>query len=201
MNCSWWILFVFWLQVLLGPDSSPFIRLMLTPTTCPKPIPGVCQTHLQTLSLSCEWKNRIISLLMWTLCLPPSFNRIDIPPYESYDKLYDKLLTAIEETCGFAVEWETRWSVCLCVNMSYCVQDSWKTIIVTATCRQVLSEPDTSLRPACSLPLLSPLSTFFPYRKLSEQLLESHPVIDFLFIFMFFCFVFWCCLCEIRRSY
>uniref|UniRef100_A0A8C2J932 HECT-type E3 ubiquitin transferase n=1 Tax=Cyprinus carpio TaxID=7962 RepID=A0A8C2J932_CYPCA len=32
------------------------------------------------------------------------FNRIDIPPYESYDKLYDKLLTAIEETCGFAVE-------------------------------------------------------------------------------------------------
>lgn len=33
-----------------------------------------------------------------------SFNRIDIPPYEHYDKLYDKLLTAIEETCGFAVE-------------------------------------------------------------------------------------------------
>lgn len=33
-----------------------------------------------------------------------SFNRIDIPPYEQYDKLYDKLLTAIEETCGFAVE-------------------------------------------------------------------------------------------------
>uniref|UniRef100_A0A671P585 HECT-type E3 ubiquitin transferase n=1 Tax=Sinocyclocheilus anshuiensis TaxID=1608454 RepID=A0A671P585_9TELE len=32
------------------------------------------------------------------------FNRIDIPPYEGYDKLYDKLLTAIEETCGFAVE-------------------------------------------------------------------------------------------------
>lgn len=33
-----------------------------------------------------------------------SFNRIDIPPYESYEKLYEKLLTAIEETCGFAVE-------------------------------------------------------------------------------------------------
>ncbi|KAM9482458.1 E3 ubiquitin-protein ligase SMURF2-like [Clarias gariepinus] len=32
------------------------------------------------------------------------FNRIDVPPYENYDKLYDKLLTAIEETCGFAVE-------------------------------------------------------------------------------------------------
>lgn len=36
-----------------------------------------------------------------------SFNRIDIPPYESYEKLYEKLLTAIEETCGFAVEWQT----------------------------------------------------------------------------------------------
>lgn len=35
----------------------------------------------------------------------PSFNRIDIPPYESYEKLYEKLLTAVEETCGFAVEW------------------------------------------------------------------------------------------------
>uniref|UniRef100_A0A8C5CCQ1 HECT-type E3 ubiquitin transferase n=1 Tax=Gadus morhua TaxID=8049 RepID=A0A8C5CCQ1_GADMO len=32
------------------------------------------------------------------------FNRIDIPAYEMYEKLYDKLLTAIEETCGFAVE-------------------------------------------------------------------------------------------------
>ncbi|XP_036279311.1 E3 ubiquitin-protein ligase SMURF1 isoform X7 [Pipistrellus kuhlii] len=32
------------------------------------------------------------------------FNRIDIPPYESYEKLYEKLLVAVEETCGFAVE-------------------------------------------------------------------------------------------------
>ncbi|XP_059554255.1 E3 ubiquitin-protein ligase SMURF1 isoform X9 [Myotis daubentonii] len=32
------------------------------------------------------------------------FNRIDIPPYESYEKLYEKLLIAVEETCGFAVE-------------------------------------------------------------------------------------------------
>lgn len=40
-----------------------------------------------------------------------SFNRIDIPPYEGYDKLYDKLLTAIEETCGFAVEWDALRSI------------------------------------------------------------------------------------------
>ena len=33
-----------------------------------------------------------------------SFNRIDIPPYESYEKLYAKLTCAVEETCGFAVE-------------------------------------------------------------------------------------------------
>lgn len=32
------------------------------------------------------------------------FNRIDIPPYESYEKLLEKLTQAIEETCGFAVE-------------------------------------------------------------------------------------------------
>uniref|UniRef100_T1JG98 E3 ubiquitin-protein ligase n=1 Tax=Strigamia maritima TaxID=126957 RepID=T1JG98_STRMM len=32
------------------------------------------------------------------------FNRIDIPPYETYEKLYEKLTQAVEETCGFAVE-------------------------------------------------------------------------------------------------
>ena len=37
-------------------------------------------------------------------CFFCSFNRIDIPPYESYEKFYDKLTCAVEETCGFAVE-------------------------------------------------------------------------------------------------
>ncbi|KAK9887769.1 hypothetical protein WA026_000084 [Henosepilachna vigintioctopunctata] len=32
------------------------------------------------------------------------FNRIDIPPYDSYQVLLDKLTQAVEETCGFAVE-------------------------------------------------------------------------------------------------
>lgn len=32
------------------------------------------------------------------------FNRIDVPPYESYQKMYEKLTQAVEETCGFAVE-------------------------------------------------------------------------------------------------
>lgn len=57
----------------------------------------------------------VMTLLMagmlegWNMSvLPPSFNRIDIPAYESYEKLYEKLLTAIEETCGFAVEWPSQ---------------------------------------------------------------------------------------------
>lgn len=32
------------------------------------------------------------------------FNRIDLPPYETYQLMYDKLTQAVEETCGFAVE-------------------------------------------------------------------------------------------------
>ncbi|CAH1794803.1 unnamed protein product [Owenia fusiformis] len=32
------------------------------------------------------------------------FNRIDIPNYETYEKMLDKLTCAVEETCGFAVE-------------------------------------------------------------------------------------------------
>lgn len=32
------------------------------------------------------------------------FNRIDVPPYEIYEKMQEKLTQAVEETCGFAVE-------------------------------------------------------------------------------------------------
>jgi len=32
------------------------------------------------------------------------FNRLDVPPYESFDKMNEKLTQAVEETCGFAVE-------------------------------------------------------------------------------------------------
>lgn len=49
-------------------------------------------------------------MLIWLLSYSFSFNRIDIPPYESYEKLYEKLLTAVEETCGFAVEWASALS-------------------------------------------------------------------------------------------
>ena len=33
-----------------------------------------------------------------------SFNRVDLPPYETMDKLKEKLTCAIEETAGFHVE-------------------------------------------------------------------------------------------------
>ncbi|XP_046461626.1 E3 ubiquitin-protein ligase SMURF1-like [Daphnia pulex] len=32
------------------------------------------------------------------------FNRLDLPPYPSYEKMHEKLTQAVEETCGFAVE-------------------------------------------------------------------------------------------------
>lgn len=32
------------------------------------------------------------------------FNRLDIPPYENYEKFLSKITCAVEETCGFAVE-------------------------------------------------------------------------------------------------
>ena len=31
-------------------------------------------------------------------------SRLDMPPYESFEKMSDKLTQAVEETCGFAVE-------------------------------------------------------------------------------------------------
>lgn len=33
-----------------------------------------------------------------------SFNRIDLPPYDSYQLLYEKLTIAVEQTIGFHVE-------------------------------------------------------------------------------------------------
>ena len=32
------------------------------------------------------------------------FNRLDLPPYTSEEKMSEKLTQAVEETCGFAVE-------------------------------------------------------------------------------------------------
>lgn len=42
--------------------------------------------------------------LLFSLCLSLSFNRLDLPPYKSYEQLKEKLLYAIEETEGFGQE-------------------------------------------------------------------------------------------------
>lgn len=44
-------------------------------------------------------------LLKTHLCFVFSFNRLDLPPYKSYEQLKEKLLFAIEETEGFGQEW------------------------------------------------------------------------------------------------
>ena len=43
----------------------------------------------------------LIIYLCWCVY---SFNRIDMPPYETFEKFFDKLTCAVEETCGFNVE-------------------------------------------------------------------------------------------------
>lgn len=44
----------------------------------------------------------------------PSFNRLDLPPYKSYEQLKEKLMFAIEETEGFGQEWQKPWAVFFC---------------------------------------------------------------------------------------
>lgn len=54
------------------------------------------------------WGQDIGVLAAWatllSLCLSRSFNRLDLPPYKSYEQLKEKLLYAIEETEGFGQE-------------------------------------------------------------------------------------------------
>lgn len=45
----------------------------------------------------CSWPHPSLRSL-------PSFNRLDLPPYKSYEQLKEKLLYAIEETEGFGQE-------------------------------------------------------------------------------------------------
>lgn len=40
------------------------------------------------------------------------FNRLDLPPYPSYTMLYEKLLTAVEETSTFGLEWSRFFYCC-----------------------------------------------------------------------------------------
>lgn len=47
--------------------------------------------------------NKIVAFVLWTKYTNYfSFNRLDLPPYESYLQLKDKLIKAIEGSQGFA---------------------------------------------------------------------------------------------------
>lgn len=48
-------------------------------------------------------KLEVHKVLVFCVCLS-SFNRLDLPPYKSYEQLKEKLLFAIEETEGFGQE-------------------------------------------------------------------------------------------------
>ena len=72
-----------------------------------------------------------------------SFNRIDIPPYESYEKLYAKLTCAVEETCGFAVEWWTVYSSTLPVSfITLIVVLSKHYYIMPSNARRHMKQPE-----------------------------------------------------------
>ena len=74
---------------LLDLGFSLFTLWMLTPAISPKHTPA----SIGAISPS----SRLISHR-------PLF-RLDLPPYPSEEKMMDKLTQAVEETCGFAVEW------------------------------------------------------------------------------------------------
>ncbi len=69
---------------------------------------------LLVLKLSNLWRNWessknkspifIFHITIIVLVSYSSFNRLDIPPYETYEKFLEKLTCAVEETCGFTVE-------------------------------------------------------------------------------------------------
>lgn len=57
-----------------------------------------------------QWTDQIVlyqlsvPLLFSSFVCCFSFNRLDMPKYESYEKMYEKLTCAVEETLGFLVE-------------------------------------------------------------------------------------------------
>lgn len=58
----------------------------------------------------------VVQLCLFLCC---SFNRLDLPPYKSYEQLKEKLMFAIEETEGFGQEWKRETEVekpRLCLN-------------------------------------------------------------------------------------
>lgn len=75
-----------------------FVHLSVCLSTCL----AVCLSLCLAVCLAADLP-RVLSLLE-PLCVLFSFNRLDLPPYRSYDQLLEKLTFAIENTEGFGQE-------------------------------------------------------------------------------------------------
>ncbi len=55
----------------------------------------------------------MLQLSLYVLCRAHTcFNRLDLPPYPSFSMLYEKMLTAVEETSTFGLEWSPSRQKC-----------------------------------------------------------------------------------------
>lgn len=61
----------------------------------------LCTRHDRTAFCADLFAVPFVILYFLTFC---SFNRLDLPPYKSFEQLKEKLLFAIEETEGFGQE-------------------------------------------------------------------------------------------------
>ncbi|NXK49463.1 WWP1 ligase, partial [Chauna torquata] len=76
-------------------DNEVRMRLLQFVTgTCRLPLGGFAEL------MDLDKLNTVLVFFFFLL----SFNRLDLPPYKSYEQLKEKLLFAIEETEGFGQE-------------------------------------------------------------------------------------------------
>ena len=82
------------------PPISPHLLPSLSPIfppsnlSLPSSLPPIYLSHLPPSHLT-------LSTTLPPPSLPPSFNRVDLPPYKSYHEMKEKLRLAIENTEGF----------------------------------------------------------------------------------------------------
>lgn len=105
-------------QALIVPQTLPIAVPEHNPTGCGlriEPKPKKCLTSrelawCEKLYIKCAF-NYLLEIFLvcfietYLFLFLFSFNRLDLPPYKSYEQLKEKLLFAIEETEGFGQEW------------------------------------------------------------------------------------------------
>ena len=94
-------------------QSEPFSIIVTTVFICAV-LYTICSVDLKFFSFICN-NSRLIVLLLSCTCIiyigidalyrtHTCFNRIDLPPYPSFEVLYEKLRFAVEEGGGFGIE-------------------------------------------------------------------------------------------------